>query len=151
MKDWRPKVLRWWLLGPFLLFLFAIILVLALLYSFYSGSGISQSSVSSEFNLNQSNGNLIAWAPYSVIPTLLAVGLMLWWDSMAQKLSELQPFISMAKGATTLGKGPKLSYVATPILWIVGKAVRNGHFLVALVAFGALLSQIRQSYLLCLH
>ena len=144
-KDWRPKILRWWLLGPLLVSLFAIILALALLYSFYVDSGISQIPLNSEFNLNRGNENFIAWAPYSVIPTLLAVGLMLWWDSMDQKIRQLQPLISMAKEATLLKNGLKLSYSATPILWIVWKAVRNTHFLVALVAFGAVLSHICQS------
>jgi len=63
---------------------------------------------------------------------------------MDQKLRQLQPFISMTKQATSLENGAKLSYAATPILWIIGKAARNQHLLVSVVAFGVLLSQIRE-------
>ena len=148
-KNWRPKLLRWWLLGPLLVSLFAIILAAAISYSLYSDSGISQSLVSSEFNLNRDDKLLIDWAPYSIVPTLLAVALMLWWDAMDQKLRQLQPFVSMTKQATSLENGAKLSYAATPILWIIGKAARNQHLLVSVVAFGVLLSQIRELSSIC--
>ena len=142
MKDWRPRTLRWWLLGPLLVSVSAMIITIAILFAHFQDSGISHSRVDPHFNLNRGDINVITFAPYSVIPTLAAVGIKIWWDSMDQKLRRLQPYVSMSQQHTQISKGPSLSYVSTPIVLLVGKAARNRHFLLALVAFGAVLSEI---------
>ncbi|KAH8599119.1 hypothetical protein B0O99DRAFT_613050 [Bisporella sp. PMI_857] len=141
-KNWRPKVLQLWFLGPLLVSLFAIIIALSLLFALFQNHGIAQVHIASPFDPSRNNPTFIDLAPYSIFPVLMVVGLKLWWDSMDQKLRKLQPFVSMVKEPPGVFNGSKLSYVATPILWLVWKAARNRHLLLALVAVGAVLLEI---------
>ncbi|KAG9244511.1 hypothetical protein BJ878DRAFT_550247 [Calycina marina] len=139
--NWQPKVLQLKLLGPLLHSTLAIIVVIATLFGIYMNSGISHSQLDAQ-GLYRGNESLLDFAPYSIITTLAAVVLMLWWDEMDQKLRQLQPYISMAKKDTLVSKGPKLSYMSMPLLWVSWKAARNRHFLLAIVGLGTFISYL---------
>lgn len=143
-KDWRPKTLRVWLLGPLLVSFIAIISTIAVLFGHFQDSGIFLSLIDSKYDFSRGTVNVITFAPYSIIPTLIAVAIKVWWDTMDRKLRGLQPYVSMSQSPTRLLKGLSLSYASTPILWLVSKAARNRHFLLALVAFGAVTSELRE-------
>jgi hypothetical protein len=141
-KDWRPKPLRGWVLALLLISLGSILVTLSILFSVFRDSGVSQTSLASNSHSNNDNSALTALAPYSIIPTLIAVGIKIWWDSIDQTFRRLQPHVSMAQGPTSNSRGIDLSYVNSSILWIVGKAVSNRHFLLALITTGAVVSEI---------
>jgi len=120
----------------------ALIATLAALFRTFQDSGISQSHLTSRPGLSTDNSSLTSIAPYSIIPTLIAVGVKLWWDSMDQTFRRLQPFMSMARRPTPTTQSTSLSYINTPLIWTAGKAAQNQHFLLALVATAAVLTEI---------
>ncbi|PVH89113.1 hypothetical protein DL98DRAFT_565261 [Cadophora sp. DSE1049] len=142
LQDWRPKLLRGWLLGPLLLFLTALVIVISVLFAKYRRSGIYQSFLVSSVNIKVDNRSIEALAPYSIIPTLIAVGVKLWWGSIDEIFRRLQPYVSMAVEPTKARSGTTLSYISSPLVWAVGKAARYRHWLLAVVATGAFLTEI---------
>ncbi|KAH7399809.1 hypothetical protein BKA64DRAFT_722635 [Cadophora sp. MPI-SDFR-AT-0126] len=141
-QDWRPKLLRGWLLGPLLLFLAALVIVISVLFAKYRRSGIYQSFLVSSVNIKVDNRSREALAPYSIIPTLIAVGVKLWWGSIDEIFRRLQPYVSMAVEPTKGRSGTALSYISSPLVWAIGKAARYRHWLLAVVATGAFLTEI---------
>ncbi|CZR53400.1 uncharacterized protein PAC_03278 [Phialocephala subalpina] len=141
-EDWRPKVLRGRLLVPLLLLLVALVITLAVLYAKYRSSGIYQSFLVSTLDFKIDNRSVEALAPYSIIPTLIAVGVKLWWGSVDETFRRLQPYVSMAHHPHESTKMTVLSYLSAPLLWAVGKAAAHRHWLLVVVAAGAFLSEI---------
>ncbi|KAE8449814.1 hypothetical protein EG329_007291 [Mollisiaceae sp. DMI_Dod_QoI] len=141
-KDWRPKILRGSLLAPLLLLLAALVITIAVLYAKYHKSGIYQSFLVSTLNFRIDNLSLEALAPYSIIPTLIAVGVKLWWGSVDETFRRLQPYVSMAHHPSQSTRMAGLSYINAPLLWAVGKAATYRHWLLVVVATGAFLSEI---------
>lgn len=142
-KDWRPRILRGWVLALFTISLVAILVTLGILFHTFFNSGISSRPFSSNPSNNNDNSALVAVAPYSIIPTLIAVGIKLWWDPIENTFRTLQPYVSMAQWPTPPSKGTELSYFISPVLWVIGKATMNRHFFLASITLGGLLSQIR--------
>lgn len=81
-------------------------------------------------------------APYSVVPTLIAVGIGLWWGVIDTTFRRIQPFVSMAKRAVPQSSGVALSYASSYLLWASVKALLRRHWLLAIVCSGTFLSQI---------
>ena len=142
-KDWRPKILRGWLLALLSIFLAAIGVALGITFSVFPNSGMSHTPLISNPTVSSDNSALVALAPYSVVPTLLAVCVKLWWELTDAVFRRFQPYISMEKRPMPVSKGANLSYINSPVIWIVGKALTQRHFLLALVTFGTVLSNIR--------
>ena len=84
-------------------------------------------------------------APYSIIPTLLAVMLKLWWGALESTFKRLQPFVTMTRRSTIATHGITLSYVDSVMLWASYKALNNRHWLLGLITFGAFLTEICRS------
>jgi hypothetical protein len=142
LKGWRPKILRGWVLTLFLISLAAILVTLGILYHTFANKGISQQPLTSNPSIINDNSALTTLAPYSIIPTLIAIGIKLWWDPIDNTFRVLQPYVSMAKGPTTPSRGTDLSYVTSPVIWDIGKTLANRHFFLAVIVTGALLSEI---------
>jgi hypothetical protein len=81
-------------------------------------------------------------SPVSIIPTLFAVGVGLWWSAMDKNFRRLQPFISMSKSPTTFSHGASLSYQTSYWLWAAIRAARNKHWLLCLITIGTTFSQV---------
>jgi hypothetical protein len=145
-KNWRPKVLRGWVLALLSISLAAFLVALGISFSVFHDTGIFHTPFKSNPDVSNDNSALIALAPYSVIPTLLAVCVKLWRGSIDDTFRRLQPYISMAQGPVPVSRGSNLSYINSPVLWIVGKAISNKHFLLALVTIGTLLSEVRTCF-----
>jgi hypothetical protein len=141
-KNWRPQIFQGWILALLLISLASILVTLSILYSIFCHTGISRMPLISSPTLDNDDTTLTALAPYSIIPTLMAVGVKLWWNSLDAAFRRLQPFVSMAQGPTLSSKGTKLSYANSPSLWIAGKALSNHHFLLALITTCTVLSDI---------
>lgn len=85
---------------------------------------------------------LPAVAPISIIPTVLAVGISLWWGAMDGTFRRLQPYISMANAPTAVSNGAMLSYQGTYWMAATVKAFNHKHFLLCLITFGTSLSPV---------
>lgn len=141
-SDWRPQVLRGWLLITFLTIILGIVVTLATVYAKYRNTGLYQRFLVSSFDFDINNTSIQAFAPYSIIPTLVAVMVKLWWGSVDETFRRLQPYVSMAKEPTPNDKGTMVSYLSSPLVWAAIKAGKHRHWLLAVVATGAFLTEI---------
>jgi hypothetical protein len=87
-------------------------------------------------------------SPFSLLGTLIAVGLALWWDAMEKNMRILQPYLSMAKGPRVVRRGTGLSYQSSYWVGAAVKAASNRDWLLSLVTVGTTLSQVRKYDLL---
>jgi hypothetical protein len=126
--DWCPKVIRGRFLAFLMVLLVATMITLAALFGVFRYKGIYKS--------------VTALAPYSIIPTLIALSIKLWWASIDETFRRLQPFVTMAEKATPNSRGATSSYANTPLIWTAVKAAMNREFLLTVVAIGAVLTQI---------
>lgn len=90
------------------------------------------------------------FSPQSILATLLAVGVSMWWDAIDKTLRTVQPFLNMSGSVVDVRHGAALSYQASYWLWASIRAAMNSHWLLSLVTFGTTLSQIRKC-ILSLH
>lgn len=84
----------------------------------------------------------MALAPYSILPTLIAVGVKLWWGAIEEVFKRLQPYATMAKGSVGVSHALTVEYMNSPLLATVAKAVRNSHWLLAVISLGAFGTEI---------
>jgi hypothetical protein len=83
-------------------------------------------------------------APYKILPTLLALGVKLWFGAVGDTLRLLQPYISIVKRPVPTTKSVLAEYVNTPLAMVTTKAINNAHWTLALVGLGALATEFRQ-------
>ena len=143
--DWRPFTLR--RKAGFLLSLALVCVTVALssIYAVSTKHPLYQSAFVYSSDINLGRFSVTTLAPYSMIPTLVAVGIKLWWGTIDSAHRRLAPFLAMADDSTAKpSKSPTNSYITTPILWITLLAIRRRHWLLAIVTFGALISEILQ-------
>jgi hypothetical protein len=81
-------------------------------------------------------------SPFALVPTLLAVVISLWWESINSTCRSAQPYISMCKGAAAPSQSTGLSYASSFWLWTSIKALKNRHWLLSLVGATSFLIQI---------
>jgi hypothetical protein len=81
-------------------------------------------------------------APYSIIPTLLAIMVKLWWSALESTFKRLQPYVTMTRRNTKASEGIALSYIDSVLLWASWKAVKNRHWLLGLITLGAFLAEV---------
>jgi len=120
-----------------------MIVSLSVLYAHFRNSEIS-SFKSSLMSPDVSKTSVIVMAPWSIISTLMAVVLKVWWSSFDQTFRRLEPYLAMTQGPISTSKGTGLSYINYLSFWVVGKAVWNRHFRIVLVATVAMLCEIRE-------
>lgn len=142
-NNWRPRSLRGCALALLLISLAVIIVTLGVLFSVFDDTRVSQKFAISNPQESNDDRGITVLAPYSIIPTLFAVFVMRWWDSIDDTFRRLQPYVSMAQGSTPISKGSHLSYINSPPLWVTGKAIVNHHFTLALITTATVLSKIR--------
>lgn len=139
-QDWRPFTVG--RLGGFLLLvlfssIFAVILVLFILSK---TTGLYQSAFTYQTQFRSSE--MLTFAPYSIVPTMLAVGVVLWWENIDDTFRRLQPYVTMAQNAVPISQVIGLSYLNTLSVGSMLRAMGNKHWLVALVSLGAVLGQV---------
>lgn len=139
-KDPRPVTLHAWIGALLLLFLVALIVTIAVLYTTSRTTGIHQSPFVYQMKMSILNSTTTL-APYSILPTLLALGVKLWFGAIGDTLKLLQPYVSMVKAPVPVTTSVLAEYVNTPIVMISVKAWRNSHLILAFVGFGALAAE----------
>lgn len=141
-STWIPGVLRLATLLGLVISLAAVIVGIAVLYHFAEGSRLYQKFFVYQPNISIFNKTVPTVAPFSIIPTLIAVGIGLWWSAIDDNFRRLQPFLAMANGRPTFSRGINLSYQSTYWVWAAFKSARNRHWLLFMVTLGATLTPI---------
>ncbi|KAF2258991.1 hypothetical protein CC78DRAFT_503810 [Lojkania enalia] len=141
-RDWRPTSLRLRALAALFLSIICLILGLAILKYYADRSQLYQKAFVWQASLPIFNKRISTIAPYSVIPTILAVLVGLWWDSMDKHFRSLQPYLSMSKTTPDLAHGAGLQYQTSYWIWAAFRAARNRHWLLLIITFGTTLSQV---------
>ncbi|KAK1146420.1 hypothetical protein N8T08_003207 [Aspergillus melleus] len=141
-SSWIPGVLRLATLLGLVISLAAVIVGIAVLYHFAEGSQLYQKFFVYQANISVFNKSIPTVAPFSIIPTLIAVGIGLWWSSIDDNFRRLQPFLAMSNGRPKFSQGISLSYQSSYWVWAAVKAARNRHWLLFLVTLGATLTPI---------
>lgn len=139
--TWFPRILRDISLGVFFASTIIITFILAVLFGLFRAKSISHMVLGAETDWKTADRTVVALAPYSVIPTLICLGLMICWASVATAIRTLQPYISMARKATTSPRDPA-AYVNINLLWTIGSAGWKREYLLSAVALCAILSQV---------
>ena len=143
--DWRPFNLKRRSGALLLVFLMGVVAALLAIYCVSRERPLYQSAFIYRSDFRVGNVRVTALAPYSIIPTLVAIGIKLWWATVDSAHRRLAPFLAMSRSSTPKASGgAALSYITTPIFLITLSAVRNGHWLLALVTFGTLTSEVLQ-------
>jgi hypothetical protein len=89
-------------------------------------------------------GNANTISPFAIIPTVLAILINLWWETVDSTSRLVQPYVSMFHGPKRPSESTSLSYASCFWLWASLKAVRKRHWLLSLVAMTTFLIQIRK-------
>ncbi|KAI4718179.1 hypothetical protein E4T48_05639 [Aureobasidium sp. EXF-10727] len=139
-RDPRPAVLRLRVGIPLLCFLSLLLVSLAVLYNLSSKTGLYQTSLVYQIHIDLAQVSATL-APYSIIPTFLAIGAKLWFEMASDTIQRYQPFIAMIRIPTELSKSVSVDYLNTPTALVSFKALRSSHWLLALVGAGALATE----------
>jgi hypothetical protein len=84
------------------------------------------------------------FAPYSIIPTFLAIGVSLWWQIIDKTFRRLQPYLAMSKQPVSIKHSSALSYQSSYLAWAAVKAAMHKHWLLAVITIGSTICQIRK-------
>ncbi|KAF2016569.1 hypothetical protein BU24DRAFT_205296 [Aaosphaeria arxii CBS 175.79] len=138
---WRPMMLSTPMTGLLTIVLGIFIVAMAVLFYHSQKYGLFGSFMT-QVTIGNEEDPLARFAPYSVIPTLLAVLIGLWWGALETVFRMAQPFVAMAERPTTSARGSGLSYQSSYLAWAATRAIHRKHWLLGLVCIGASLSQI---------
>lgn len=140
-----PAILRTWMCPILLFFLLILLAAIATFYQISRTSGIHQVPFVYEFK-TQIFDAAATLAPYSILPTLIAVGVKLWIAAVGETLKRFQPYIAMAHAPIPLKDSVLVEYLNAPIALVSLKAVKHSHWILALAGLGALATEICKSY-----
>ncbi|KAJ5086561.1 hypothetical protein NUU61_007868 [Penicillium alfredii] len=140
--HWTPALLRLPALLALSVLLVIVVIGIAVLFHFAEKSGLYQKAFVYQIRLTSLNKGPSSVAPFSMIPTVIAVAIGLWWGAIDDRFRRLQPFLSMSKGSQPLLQGVFLSYQSSYWLFASVKAGLNRHWLLFLVTFGTSLSPL---------
>ena len=129
MRSWVPPAL--------LLFLASIAAGILVLYRVSQNGGLHQSALVYEIEFGENT----AYAPYSIVPILFAIGVKLWFGGIESTLKRLQPFSSMLKKPKSISHTLLAEYANTPFIFTSIKALKNKHWLLVIVGFVALATE----------
>lgn len=135
-------MLRSRILTALLITLTSFLVAIIVLYSYSKRSLLYQTA----FVYETSYEHIPSLTPFSMLPTLLAVGTGLWWGAIDTTFRRLQPYLSMTEAPTSLQHGAKLTYSSSYWLWAALKAASNKHWLLCLVTLGTSLLQVCMSF-----
>jgi hypothetical protein len=153
-SQWKPTSLRLWNLVLVLLYIIAILVAVSVLYHFAVRNKLYKTAFVYRATIHMLQS--AKFAPYSILPTLLAVGVELVWDSIESTIRRLQPYLSMTKKPTPIKDGSGLSYQSSYLAWSALKALKHKHWLLAMISTGSVVCKICKSsediyHVSCLH
>lgn len=131
----------WTLLGLFAL-LTSILILIAVLFWYNNTHGLYQTAFVYAINLSLNGIDLGPINPASIITTLIAVCIGLWWGSLDTTLRRVQPFLALAKEPVIGSKGVSVSYRSSYLLWAAFRASKRRHMVLVLICTGAFFAEI---------
>ncbi|KUI61541.1 hypothetical protein VP1G_08710 [Cytospora mali] len=141
MNESAPTILRIWMGLSLLATLIALIAVLAALYILSQTVELRQHALVYEAHVQVARivTNL---APYSIIPTLIAVGVKLWYGAVERTLRRLQPFSAMTNQPRSLKDSVLVEYANSPLILGSIKAMRHSDWILAFACLGGFGTEI---------
>lgn len=140
--NWTPLVLRLQTLTALGLYLVTLLITVLVLYHFAQKSSLYRSAFVYEAKIPVFGVHTLT--PFSLLPSLLAVVVGLWWGSVDVAFRRLQPYLSMAEAPQPLEHGARLSYQSSYWVWAAFKAASKKHWFLLLVSAGTSLSPVRK-------
>lgn len=126
-----------------LAYVLALLIATAILFKFAGTSALRQTFFIYRANIEMF-GHDASFSPFAIIPTFLAVGVTLWWDSIDQACRALQPYLAISYDTETPSRGIGLSYASSFWLWASAKAAKNRHWLLSLITLTTFMMQARK-------
>lgn len=133
-------MIRIWMGTLLLAILAALIAVLAVLYNLSRTGRLSQALLVDQLNIDVLELSTTL-TPYSIIPTLIAVAVKLWFRASAETFKRLQPFVSIADSPSSTSDSVSAEYANTPIALASIKALKHSHWILALIGAGAFVTE----------
>ncbi|KAI3342654.1 hypothetical protein F4824DRAFT_115259 [Ustulina deusta] len=117
---------------------------IAYLYWYSDAVGLYQTAFVYAFDISVGGLDLGDVNPASLITTIVAVSIGLWWGSLDTTLRRIQPYLVLAKRPITRSgsEGVSIAYISSYLLWASYRAMKRSHWVLALVCTGAFLSEI---------
>ncbi|RYC64314.1 hypothetical protein CHU98_g1918 [Xylaria longipes] len=143
----KSTVFGIWPLIVLIIMLTVVTIAILTLYIYSQGHKLYQRAFVYTISVSVTGVDLGDVNPASIITTLVAVTIGLWWGSLDTNLRRAQPFLALAVGPVSGFKGASISYRSSYLLWASARAARRKHWLLFLVCTGAFLSQIPMSSL----
>ena len=125
-RDPRPAVLKLRIGIPLMCFLLLLLVGLIVLYNLSLEAVLYQTALLYQMRIDLAQ-NSATLAPYSIIPTLLAIGAKIWFAIAADVVQRYQPFIAMVDRPAELFKSVSVEYPNTPTALVPLKALRSSH------------------------
>ncbi|KAJ5574258.1 uncharacterized protein N7459_008685 [Penicillium hispanicum] len=141
-ENGTPTILRLPALLTLLVLLILVVVGVVVLYHYAESYRLYGKAFVYEVKLSFLSSGLSGVAPFSIIPTVIATLLGLWWSAMDDNFRRLQPYLSMSKSSSPYKKSVDLSYQSSYWMWAATKAVFNKHWLLFLVTLGSTLSPV---------
>jgi hypothetical protein len=141
-KNGTPGLLRLPALIGLIVVLIAVVVGVCVLWHFAVSVGLYEKAFVYHVNISFLSNSISSVAPVSMIPTLIATIIGLWWSAIDDTFRRLQPFLAMADGDPPISRGAGLSYQSSFWLWACFKAAMNRHWLLSLLTFGSTLSPV---------
>ncbi|TGJ79344.1 hypothetical protein E0Z10_g9420 [Xylaria hypoxylon] len=132
-----------WPLIVLVIILTTVMTTILTLYIYSQGHKLYQKAFVYTVSVSVQGVDLGDVNPASIVTTLVAVTIGLWWGSLDTNLRRAQPFLALALGPVIGSKGASISYRSSYLLWASARAARRKHWMLFLVCTGAFLSQIR--------
>jgi hypothetical protein len=145
VHDWKPTTLRNASILSLGVCLALFATAIAILYAYASDNQLWRETFIYEVDLELIQDSVARFTPFSIIPTLLAVIVAMWWDAIHHKFCQLQPFIAMTKPeGIKLDEGAGLHYNGTNWVKTAYRAAKNGHWLLWFAVMSNFLCQLRK-------
>lgn len=142
IQNGTPALLRLPALLGLVALLGGVIAGVVVLYHFAESVGLYEKAFVYQVQVSFFSNGIASVAPFSIIPTLIATGIGLWWGAIDENFRRLTPYLQMSRENPQLSRGAGLSYQSSFWLWACTKAALNRHWLLSLLTFGSSLSPI---------
>ncbi|KAI0544206.1 hypothetical protein F4679DRAFT_591751 [Xylaria curta] len=131
-----------WLLALLLLLLFLTLAAIATLYQTSQFRGLYETFFVYNIGVFINGQDLGAINPASLLTTLIAVVIGLWWGFYDTTLRKIQPYLALSKSPVSGYKGVAISYKSSYSLWAAYRAAKRSHWVLLLASTGTFLAQI---------
>ncbi|KAI0165245.1 hypothetical protein GGR52DRAFT_101832 [Hypoxylon sp. FL1284] len=136
------KVFDFWVLLGFFALLASLLIAIAVLYWYNNTYGLYQTAFVYAFDISVNGTDFGSVNPASIITTLVAVCIGLWYNSLETTLRRVQPFLALAKKPVIGSKGISVSYTSSYLLWAAYRASKRRHLVLVLICTGAFFVEV---------